>query len=187
MTKISKKSKMIAATAFVLGVTAMGAGVANADTVTASAANTAKTQHITSLVAAIATKFNLNSSDVQAIVEQVMSEERAKMETAHEAQATTRLNQAVTDGKLTQAQVALITAKQAETKAFHDSLKGKSEADVQAAMKAYMTSLKQWATDNKIPEGFGMFVGGPGRGGPGGKGHGGMNGMGGPGFAPKAL
>lgn len=180
MTKISKKSKMIAATAFVLGVTAMGAGVANAETGTsANTEATARTEHMTTLVTAIATKFNLNSSDVQAIVEQVMTEERAKMEASHSAAATARLNQAVTDGKLTQAQVALITAKQAETKAFHESLKGKSETDRQAAMKAYMTSLKQWATDNNIPKEFGF---GPGHGGPEGKNHGGK---GGPGFGPK--
>jgi len=69
------------------------------------------------------------------------------------------LDQAVKDGKITQAQEDLIIAKQAEVKAFRDGLKDKTEADRQAAMKTEMQSIKDWATANNIPEQYVIFAG----------------------------
>ncbi len=167
MSRISKKSKSIAAVAFVLGAAALGTGVTYAET------SASDTNPMSTLVTAIAQKFNLNSSDVQNIVNQVMTEERTKMGAKHDQRLAERLNKGVTDGKLTQAQANLITAKKQEIKTFMESLKGKSVDDRHAAMKSQMESLKQWATDNKIPGGYLMF---------GGRGHGGHGGLG---FGPK--
>lgn len=169
MSKISKKSRTIAATAFVLGVVAMGgAAVANADTTTTAGA-TAHVNPMSSLVSAIASKFNLSTTDVQAVVDQVMTQDRADMEARQAAAFATRLNTAVSNGKITQAQADLIKSKQAEVKSFMDSLKGKTQADRKSAIESEMTSLKQWATANDIPAEFAMFgpMGGRGHGSPG--------------------
>lgn len=124
-----------------------------------------------SLVAAIAQKFNLSTADVQ----QVFNDQRTQMVAQHEQMATARINQAVTDGKLTQAQATLIIAKHAELKTFRASLEGKTEAEQMAAMKAQMESLKQWATDNGIPR---EYLGGHAFGKGKGHGHGGPRGFG---------
>jgi hypothetical protein len=96
-----------------------------------------------SLVTAIATKFNLNTSDVQ----QVFDDNRTAMQAQRQAEMqqnfTDRLNQAVVDGKLTQDQANLIAAKKAE---LQDQTGAKREN-----AKAHMDELKQWATDNNIP------------------------------------
>ncbi len=177
MSKISKKTKMVAAVAFVLGATAIGGGIASADsTSTVSTTGHMRQNPMADVVTAIAQKFNLNSTDVQAVVDQVMTSERAKVETERATQAAKRLADAVTAGKLTQAQADLITAKQSEEKTFMESLKNMSQTDREAALKTHMTALKQWLTDNKIPAGFGIGFGGRGHGGPdgarGGKGFG---------------
>jgi hypothetical protein len=159
MKNTSGKTKKIIAAAFILGASVIGTNVASAD-------SGPRDNHMSSFVNAIATKFNLKVADVQAVVDSTMQTERAAMDTKRVQSEATRLTKAVTDGKLTQAQVNLITAKQVEMKAFMDSLKSKTEAERKTAMKTQMDSLKKWANDNKIPAQFLM----------GGRGH--MGGMG---------
>lgn len=126
---------------------------------TVSAATATGNNPMTNLVNAIAQKFNLNPSDVQ----QVFNDQKAQMQTQMQQKSTDRINQAVTDGKLTQDQANKILAKETELKSqqasFQASLQGKSKADIQAAMKAQMDSLKQWATDNNIPMQYLRFGG----------------------------
>jgi hypothetical protein len=114
------------------------------------------------LVQMIADKFHLNASDVQ----QVFDQHQQTMEANRAQKAKDYLDQAVKDGKITQAQEDLIIAKQAEVRTFMDSLKDKSETDRRAAMKTEMDSLKQWAKDNSIPEQYVHPMGGPGGHGP---------------------
>lgn len=132
------------------------------------------------LVQAIATKFNLSQADVQKVFDEQRSKEQAEMQAKQEQRFADRLAQAVKDGKLTQAQADLVTAKHAEVLAFMKSMEGKTPDERQAAMKSQAESLKQWATDNKIPETF--MTRGFGKG----PGPGGMMGrrMGGPEFGP---
>ena len=126
------------------------------------------------LVNALAQKFNLNVSDVQA----VFDEQKAQMETEKEQKKyqgfADRLSQAVTDGKLTQEQADLITAKKAEIDAQRETQKTNMESmtqeERQTAIKEQMNYLKQWATDNNIPQEYLMFVEFGGRGGHGGPG-----------------
>lgn len=122
---------------------------------------TAHTNRISSLIQTIAQKFNLNQSDVQ----QVFDDQKTQMEAEHQQREADRLSQAVTDGKLTQDQADKISAKEKEL-----------EANRHAAIQQQITDLKQWATDNGIPQEF-MPFGGPGghRGGPGMFGHMGQN------------
>lgn len=112
------------------------------------------------IVSAISAKFNLNSTEVQSVVDQAMKAQRTEMEAKQEQNFADRLAKAVADKKLTQAQADLIKAKLAELKASRDSLEGKTPEERLSAMKEQMASLKKWATDNNIPQGYMMF-GGP--------------------------
>jgi hypothetical protein len=155
LSNISKKSKMIAATAFVLGLTAVSGGLAYAaDTSVTTSSN----NPMDSLVSAIATKFNLNSADVEVVVKNVMESERSVKEAQAKTNQATRLTQAVTDGKITQAQAGLITAKmsemQASREANKDANQNLTQEERQTMMKAEKESIKEWATSNNIPMNF---------------------------------
>ncbi len=164
MTK-GKKILVITSLAAALGVGALGAGTA-----LAAQNTTARPNLMSGLVTAIAQKFNLSPSDVQAVVDQQRQQIIDQRNKNAQQRFTDLLAKAVKDNKLTQAQADLITAKQAEVQAFEASLQGKSVADRQSAMKTEIDSLKAWATANKIPQqylmygriglrGPGMFVG----------------------------
>jgi len=101
----------------------------------------------TNLVDRLVERFSLNRDDVQA----VFDEHRSGLMADHEQTMKDRLAQAVTDGKITQAQADLITARHAELKTFMESLKDKTMAERQEAMKTKMDELKKWAEDNDIP------------------------------------
>ncbi len=148
----TKKKIYIAASALAVLVTAAGAGVIHA----ASLPGSNGQDKMTNLATLIAQKFNLNVTDVQKVFE----EQRAQMEAEHQKQFTDRINQAVTDGKLTQDQANKIIAKQTEIKYLMNSLKNKTEAEREAAMKTQMESLKAWVEENNIPKEFALF-GGP--------------------------
>ncbi len=146
---------MMVATAIAIGIAGVGVGGVYAAT---SASNTSNP--MSTLVHAIAQKFNLNESDVQ----QVFDDQHGQMEAQHTAMFADHLAQAVTEGKLTQAQADLITAKKAELEAKRDSLKDATPTERQAALKDGITSLRQWAKDNNIPLNYLMQMGGMGRG-----------------------
>lgn len=149
MSKTSKKRVLAGSAIIALGLVFAG-------TSSARAANAnGGTNPMSNLVQAIATKFNLNTSDVQA----VFDEQRAQMEKEHEQMFADRLKQAVADGKLTQDQADKITAKKAELEALRTSLSGKTEDEKRAAMKTQVDALKTWATENNIPAEFMMFGG----------------------------
>lgn len=170
---MSKKSKTIAATAFILGVAAVGAGTL--DSTTAFADTTvssieARSAHITNLVTALSQRFNLNSTDVKTVIDTVLATEKTEMRADRDQDLATRLAKAVTNGKITQAQSNLITAKIQENRVFMDSLKNKTKAERKSALKIHQDSLTKWATDNNIPKQFiiGAHMGGKGHGGFGG-------------------
>ncbi|HVW23421.1 MAG TPA: hypothetical protein VHB51_02995 [Candidatus Saccharimonadales bacterium] len=122
------------------------------------------------LVGAIADKFHLNKSDVQAVVDT----QHQKNQQQRAQHLTDELNKLVSDGKLTSAQKDLIVAKQTEVKTFMESLKDKSEADRRSALKTERAQLKSWAQENNIPTQDLRFVlpmrlHGPGGPGPGGQ------------------
>jgi len=113
---------------------------------------------MSNIVNIIATRFNLNPSDVQAVFDeqkvQMESQHRekiAEMEAQRQQEFTGRILQAVKDGKLTQDQADKIFAKKTEIEAQRS--KNREE------MKTQMESLKQWAADNNIPREY-LFFGG---------------------------
>ncbi len=146
------KLKLVAAATIATGVLAAGLGIVHA----ASATN-GHPSFMSGIVAAIAQKFNLNQSDVQQVVDQQLAQQKTQAEAARQRSLADRLAQAVTDGKLTQAQVTLIQNEKASVKAQMAALQGKTGTDLRTAISQIMTSVKQWATDNNIPQQYLML------------------------------
>lgn len=130
-----------------LTVATIGAGAFGMSGIANAAQGTAAMNPMSGLVDAIATKFNLNPSDVQ----QVFDDQHAKMMADHQQVMADRISAAVTAGTITQAQADAITAKLQEMKGFFDTLKDKTPEERRAAMKTQMDDLKTWATTNNIP------------------------------------
>lgn len=120
------------------------------------------------MIGAIATRFNLNTADVQKVFEEKRIEHQAQMQ----QKFTDFVNKAVTNGKLTQDQANKIIAKHAEIKSQKDSWAGKTAEEIKTLMQTQKESLKQWATDNNIPMQYLMFGGFGGKGGMFGQGKG---------------
>ncbi len=153
--KKMNKSQMAVVAVVSLCIISAGIGVAKAAT------DTNKTNPMSGLVAAIAAKFNLNAGDVQAVfdgqktqIEAARKTKMAEMETQRQQKLADRLAKAVSAGKLTPAQADLVAAKEAELKAAQTGLESKTPEERRAAMEAQAKSLKQWATDNNIPEAY---------------------------------
>ncbi len=157
------KKKMIAAAVAALGIaTVVGVGSVSAATGETGLANK------------IATKFNLNPSEVQQVIDQDHQDRHAQMEKRYEA----KLQAAVSAGKLTNEQKDKLIAKhdemEANRKADREKFQNMTEAERQAVMESRRTELEQWAKDNNIPVEYVM----PGPGGRGGHGPGMGMGMG---------
>lgn len=143
-----KKSLLVAGavtTMTAAGITGMG--VASAATSGAGPDGDSKS----SLVDKLASKFNLNKDDVQA----VFDEERAERQAKHGLKIEERLTQAVADGKITEDQKDKILAKMKELKAQRESNRDKfmdmTDDERHEAIKSEAESLKTWADENDIP------------------------------------
>lgn len=123
-----------------------------------------------SLVAAIAQKFNLNQADVQT----VFDEERNKREIEMRQQMEAKLTQAVTDGKITEAQKNAIITKFSDMKKDRpnpEEFKNLTAEQRKAKMEERKTEMENWAKENGIDlqtlqgligrRGRGMGYGGP--------------------------
>lgn len=112
-----------------------GLAVANAAT------DTSANNPMSSLVDAIAKKFNLNTSDVQA----VFDEQKSTMDTQREQDNKDQVAQLVTDGKLTQAQADAINAKRTELKSQMDANRTADQSLSESDRKAKMDTQKNYA------------------------------------------
>jgi hypothetical protein len=147
-----KKSLAVAGIASGVGLAVVaGTGMVSA----ASSPNASSTNGQSSLIDKIASKFNLNKNDVKAVFDQDRADHQAERQTKVED----RLNQAVTDKKITSDQKDKILAKLKEIKADMqaqkdnegDAMKDKTPAERKAAMDAQRADLEKWASDNGIP------------------------------------
>ena len=102
--RYSRRLLAAAALMIALGVGAFG--------VSATLAAENDQGEITTLVEAIAERFDVKVADVQA----VFDEHREQMQAKHEEKAAERLQQAVDDGKITQEQADAITENREEMK-----------------------------------------------------------------------
>lgn len=163
-----KKRLIAAATAVTMGVAGLSTGAVFATTDSDSSTN----DPMSGLVSAIATKFNLKSSDVQA----VFDEQRTQMEAEREQEIKEKVAALVTDGKLTQAQADAINTKrtelQAAREAERDSPDDKTSEERKTAMEAKRDELDAWLKEKGIDDSYAyLLMGGRGHG-PGGPGGG---------------
>lgn len=127
-----------------------------------------------SLVQRLAERFGLDQSEVQEFFEE---ERQLRMEQHHQMMRK-RLDEAVTDGKLTEEQRAAIEAKHQELKADREALQESWDDMTQEERKTlkeeHRAEMEAWAEENGIE--FSLFkFGGPGhRGGNQGLGQGGQ-------------
>jgi polyhydroxyalkanoate synthesis regulator phasin len=162
---MKKQLAIIGAVAAISAAGLTGATIANAAT------TTSVTNPMSSLVDAIASKFNLNKSDVQS----VFDAQRTQMDADREAELKTEVAALVTSGKLTQAQADAINAKRAELDKQRqtDMAAGQSKTDTErkADMDAHKTALDTWMKEQGIDTQYSyLLMGGRGHGGPGGPG-----------------
>ena len=109
------------------------------------------------LVALLSQKFDLKQSDVQAVFDQYGQLRQAEQATIFQQ----RLDQAVTDGKLTAAQKDLILAKEKEVLAALAKDKAiQDPAARKAAIQQLQADLKTWASQNKIDGSWLRFAAG---------------------------
>jgi hypothetical protein len=94
------------------------------------------------LIENLAKKFNVSTTDVQSVFDETRT-----------AEETARLDQAVKDGQITEAQKALIVVKQKEleTKIQEINNKQLTTTERQTALQQVQDDLNSWATTNKIP------------------------------------
>lgn len=150
-------------------ITAISAAGLTGVQIASAATNSSSNDHMSNLVDALATKFNLNKSDVQS----VFDEQRSQMEADREADLKKQVAQLVSDGKLTQDQADKINAKRAELKAERDANRtadqNLSDDQRQAKMEERKTALDTWFEQNGIDSQYHyLLMGGRGHGGPGG-------------------
>jgi hypothetical protein len=143
-----KKSLLVAGAVTTMTAAGMtGLGVASAATSESGTSG----DGTSSLVDKLATKFNLNKDDVQA----VFDEERTDRQAERQQKFEERLTQAVADGKITEDQKDKILVKMEELESQRkenlEKFKSMSEDERHEAMKSEMESLKTWADENDIP------------------------------------
>jgi DNA-binding transcriptional MerR regulator len=156
---LNKLKKTLVVTGGILAVGAsslVGAGAVSAQT------SSNNTHGPTALIQKIAQKFGLNEAEVKA----VFDEEHEAREAERRQNLEDRLSQAVTDGKITEAQKTAVLSKVDELDTYRDSLSDKTDEERREAMKTKMAELKTWAEENDIPMDY-LRMGGP-RGGHGG-------------------
>lgn len=157
---LTKKTLIVAAMVAALGAGAVGVGVTHA----AANPDGSRPKFATEIASAIATKFGLSQSDVQAVIDAQASTHRDEVRAAHDAKFDDVLSQAVADGSLTQSQADAITAKRDEMKTFVAGLKDETPEQRRADMKAKVEELKALAKANGIPEKYVRLVLPPPRG-----------------------
>lgn len=115
-----------------------------------------------SLIDRLVSRFNLKESEVSQVFDEVRQEHQTAMQKAMEE----RLNQAVKDGKLTQAQKDAVLAKHKELQAQHDKdrvdFQNMTREERKNAMDARHTQMQNWAAQQGIDSSY--LFGGFGKG-----------------------
>jgi Skp family chaperone for outer membrane proteins len=154
--------------AIIGAVTAISAAGLTGVTIANAANTTGSTNPMSSLVDAIASKFNLSKTDVQA----VFDEQHTKMQADRETEVKAEVAQLVKDGKLTQAQADALNTKRTELQKERDASRATDQNLTDAQRKAKMderrTALDAWLKDKGIDAQYRyLLMGGRGHG-PGG-------------------
>lgn len=125
-------------TAFITGISALALGLGVFGTSVVRASDEVKTNSMSSLVSMIASKFGLNESQVQT----VFDTHRQQMQQTRLDEMNTKIDAAITAGKLTAAQAASLKSKMKEVHSV--------TAKTQGERKASHDELNTWATSQNI-------------------------------------
>ncbi len=114
------------------------------------------------LVQKLVERFGLNKEEVKTVFDEARKEHRVEMQTRFE----NRLNEAIENGDLTDAQKAAILAKKTEMQANHGESKDLSPEERQEKMQAQRKEMQTWAEANGIDlsQMGSLLGGGPGGG-----------------------
>lgn len=125
-------------------VTAVTAG----SLVGVSAASAQGSNNQSSIIDKIATRFNLNRDEVQAVFDEEHAARAAEMKTMH----SEHLQDLVDDGKITAEQKTAIEAKMDELQTKREEMKEQdlTREERRTQMKAERDELKQWAEEQGI-------------------------------------
>lgn len=108
------------------------------------------------LVERLATKFNLDQTEVKSVVDEFRKEKGVE----HEAKFNAKLELAVKEGKLTAEQKNQIIIKHEEVKNKLDTIKAIADkTERKQAVEQLKSDLKKWAQENDIPERWLHFAG----------------------------
>lgn len=135
--------KLLLASAVVVtsGIILLGAAATNAQT---------PTPGNTSIVDRITARFKLNKSDVQSVFNEFHNERHTQMQKTMEE----RLNQAVKDGKITEAQKQLVLTKMnekfKEREQERTQLQSLTPEERRTHMQQEKQEMKDWAEKNNI-------------------------------------
>lgn len=164
ISKVSRKEIMKMKKPLIVAGVLSSVTLASLAGVSAVSAEASTSSDRDSIISQIATKFNLQESEVKAVFEEERTARTAERTKAIEA----ILTQAVNDGKLTDEQKDKILAKRAELQseraANHDELKDKTAEERRTAMKTKRMELEKWATGNGISPEYIRYVFGHGGG-----------------------
>jgi len=98
------------------------------------------------IVERIAERFGLDEGEVQVFFDEVRTERHEKKK----ARVEERLDQAVADGVITEAQKDALVAKKAELREEKESLRGLEPEERRDAMQELRIEFKEWAEDSGI-------------------------------------
>lgn len=130
----------------VIALAVLGYAILDVNLASADETNNPKS----TIVEKIAEEFGLNQDDVQQVFDEVRSERQAEMKAIEDQ----RLNQLISDGKITKEQKALIQTKQEELRAERESIKNSfkdlGREERQAQMESKKTELETWASENGL-------------------------------------
>ena len=146
------RTKIMAVTAVamvVTGVTAF-AGVVGITRISAAI----NSGEVPTIIVNLAKRFNVSTSDVQKIFDETRTQQEAE-----------RLNELVTDGKITEAQKKLILDKKTEidTKINDINDKQMTSSERKVALDTLRDEILKWADENNIEGRFILIGGGMGR------------------------
>jgi hypothetical protein len=99
-----------------------------------------------SIVQKLVERFNLDTEEVQQVFDETKEERHQQMQARFEE----RLDQAVSDGQITEDQKEAIIAKKAEMQTNHQEFKDLTPEEKQAKMAAYKEEMEAWAEENGL-------------------------------------
>lgn len=131
-----------------LGVVAGATVLAGAYGVTTAKA--ADTTTLPPMVQGVAEKFGLNKDEVQKYMTEKRQENRVERQAVREASLTTKLDEAVKAGKITESQKTAILAKHEEIQAKREGYSTLTQAERRAKMQELRTEMQTFLKEQGI-------------------------------------